>query len=276
MAQALGHVEPTMTTTKTGDEPTGLLVLRPDVKPSELASGGRRPGWDRGPVVALVVAALALGAGGMALGVAALLRSPSQGAQGLAGAAGVQGTPGPHGAQGVQGVVGPQGPPGEAGPRGATGPAGPDGARGATGRTGPAGTIAASTVVSAAELKTTADPAVGTTLSATTACPGAEVLLGGGAKVAVSPTKKNSPPATGGPNTTSDTRKTGPGAAPASSTHTASGSSGSPGTSHTPPTVALESSYPMSTGWRTVAVVTGSVTGGEVMTLQPYALCGKK
>lgn len=269
MAQARGNVDH-MTR---GDKPTGLIALPPQADASAPGSARSRTEWGRGPVVALVIAALALGAGGMALGVAALLRSPAQGAQGATGPAGAQGTLGPQGPQGVQGLVGPQGPAGpagQAGPRGATGPAGPVGARGPSGKTGPAGTIAASILVPAAELKTTADPAVGTTLSATSSCPSDDVLLGGGAKVATATPKKATVPTTSGAKGTPGAKSTGGGATSGDSAHNASGSS------RAPVTVALQSSYPISAGWRTVAVVTGAVTGGQVMTLQPYLLCGKK
>src|SRR5579875_3494163 len=263
------------------EAPTELMVVRggdaPDgadahaeaehaagLAPSHASSGSR---WGRGAFAALLVAALALGAGGMALGVVSLVRSTAA-VRGPAGLQGAQGAQGPQGPQGVQGLVGPQGPAGPAGPQGATGPvgpAGPQGARGPTGKTGPSGTIAKSTVVSATLLRSPADPAVGTTLSAVTSCPSGEVLLGGGGRVGTTGPKGSGSPSR--ISTTTGSKSTGSKSTGASKTSTATPGAGR---------VVLESSYPVSGGWRTVAEVAGPLGTGEAMTLQPYALCGRK
>ena len=249
------------------DEATGLMVVPPGATSSDLVPVRGRTPWGRGPFVALLVGAMTLGAGGMALGVMAFMRSPKTGAQGASGAPGPQGAPG---VQGVQGLVGPQGPAGAAGQRGKTGPAGPAGPageRGHAGKQGPAGTIAGSSVVKGTVLKTAVDPAIGTTLTATTACSSSAVLLGGGGRVLAS-TPKSTGSGTAGAPTSGAKAPSGSGSA------SRSGATGSVGQS--PVDVALESSYPVASGWRTVAVVTSSMSGGQVMTLQPYVVCGKK
>lgn len=249
------------------DEATGLMVVPPGAASSDLAPGRGHAPWGRGPFVALLVGAMALGAGGMALGAMAFMQSPKSGVQGASGAPGPQGA---AGVQGVQGLVGPQGPAGVSGQRGQTGPAGPQGpagVRGHAGKQGPAGTIVGSSVVTGTVLKTAADPAIGTTLTATTACSSSAVLLGGGGRVLASAPK---------------TTGSGTAGAPTSGAKAPSGSASAPGTGATagvgqsPVDVALESSYPVASGWRTVAVVTSSISGGQVMTLQPYVVCGKK
>jgi Collagen triple helix repeat (20 copies) len=264
MARAEGNVR-----TSTGEEPTGLMVVPPGATTTSpgLEPGGMRPRWGRGALAALIVAALALAAGGLALGVVSLVRSPAS-SRGPVGSTGPQGARGTQGPQGVQGLVGPQGPAGPAGPRGATGPAGAEGARGPTGKTGPSGTVAASTVVSATESKSSADPVTGTTLTASVSCPNGEVVLGGGGRVASTVPKQST---TGDKKTTgSSTGSTAPATPKSSKATSAADATGHPGS------VALESSYPVAGGWRTVAVVTGTLAGGEVMTLQPYVLCAKK
>jgi hypothetical protein len=78
------------------------------------------------------------------------------------------------------------GPRGPVGPKGETGPQGPAGPRGATGPKGAAGlpgTITNTSVVAATALKSAANPAVGTVLVASTACPAGHLLLSGGAQV---------------------------------------------------------------------------------------------
>lgn len=231
--------------------------------------------WGRGPLAALLVVALGLGAGGMALGVAALLHTPANGARGpigLTGSQGVQGPIGPQGAQGPQGIQGPAGPQGRtgaAGPAGKEGPAGPAGPRGATGKQGPAGTIAGSSILAKSLVKTGAAPAVGTVLTAVSSCPAGAVLLGGGGQV--------------GTAAASSSAKTG-GAAPGGSaaspgstgTATASGAATGTPTTAANADVALKSSYPVTGGWETIAVVTSRLPAGQVMTLKPYVVCGKK
>ena len=277
---------------RTGDEPTGLMVVPPDATVAGVDGGTSRSHWGRGAFAALIVAALALGAGGMALGVVALVRSPAP-VPGPVGPAGSQGAQGPQGPQGVQGLVGPQGPAGPAGPRGATGlagPPGPQGARGSEGKPGLPGTIAKSTIVTAKVLKSAPDPAAGTTLTALTSCPAGEVVLGGGGRVAATAPKKSA--STSGTSTKGTSTKvtstkgtsrstagsaTSGTAARSATKSTPSGSSSpSSGASGAPGGVALESSYPVAGGWRTVAVVTGTLTGGQVMTLEPYLLCGRR
>ncbi len=264
-------------------QPTGLMVVPPNataIREADASREGRSSGggWGRGAVGALVVAALALGAGGMALGVTALVRS-SAASPGPVGPAGPQGAQGPQGLQGVQGLVGPQGPAGPAGQRGATGatgPAGPQGERGLTGKTGPAGTIASSTIVTAPVVRSSPDPARGTMLTAAVSCPSGDVVLGGGGRVAMTTPKATastagkSAAAGGGTSTTST------GSSPKSTKSTStSGSSAATGKRRSAD-AALESSYPVAGGWRAVASVTETVTGGQEMTLQPYVLCGKK
>ncbi|MDA8312570.1 MAG: hypothetical protein M0Z46_18575 [Actinomycetota bacterium] len=273
---------------RAGDEPTGLMVVPPDATEPAPDRAGSRTNWGKGALAALIVAALALGAGGMALGVVALARSPAS-ASGPVGPAGPQGAQGLQGPQGVQGLVGPQGPAGPVGPRGVTGPqgpAGPQGARGPAGKPGVPGTVAKSTIVTASVLKSAADPVAGTTLSALTSCPAGDVLLGGGARVSETVPEKSASEAgatrttAATPTSASATSKSSSTAGGGTSQDTAT-QSGAPST--TPPRstarsggVALESSYPTASGWRTVAVVTGTLTGGQVMALEPYVLCGKK
>jgi len=262
-----------------GEEPTALHVVEPGADahpPGELRPtaepGGRR--WGRGPLAALLVVALGLGAGGMALGVAALLRTPAAGARGPIGRTGARGARGPtgaEGAQGIQGPAGPQGRTGPAGPEGKEGPAGPAGPRGATGKQGPAGTIAASSIVAKPVMKTAIDPSVGTVLTAVSSCPAGAVLLGGGGQVAT--TNPSSSAKSGGAAGTSSASTGSDGA-----TRAGTASSASAGTSTTAANadVALKSSYPVTGGWETVAVVTSPLPAGQVMTLEPYVVCGKK
>jgi hypothetical protein len=253
---------------ETRDEPTGLMVVPPHGVPT--GSGDARSGatWGRGAIAALVVAALALGAGGMALGVVSLVHHSAP-LPGPVGPAGSQGAQGPQGPPGVQGLVGPQGPAGPTGPAGATGPQGPAGAqgvRGPAGKPGAPGTIAKSTVVSAQLLKSSPDPVAGTTLAGVSSCPSGDVLLAGGGRTGMAEPKKA---------TTTGATATG-GSTSQGASKATTGTKTTTGTSIQPGGVALETSYPVSNGWRVVAVVTGSLTGGEMMTLQPYALCGKK
>jgi hypothetical protein len=264
--------------TRPVDEPTGLMVVPPGTAASTRNSKGARA-WSQGAFAALIAAALAVGAGGMALGVIALVRSPAptSGPVGPTGAQGARGLPGP---QGVQGVVGAQGPVGPAGARGVAGPAGPQGARGPAGKQGAPGVIAGSTILSAPILKSQVDPTAGTTLSEVTSCPASQVTLGGGARVATTESKKGGTATTGtstggsGKSTPASTTQTA-GSTPRGA-HTTS-ASGPSGAVHDPSVgVSLESSYPVAGGWRTVAVVTETLTGGKIMTLQPYVLCGKK
>ena len=262
---------------RAGEQATGLIVLPPNAVATHEADGGRRTGggWGRGAVGALLAAALALGAGGMALGVTALVRS-SASSLGPAGPAGPRGAQGLQGLQGVQGLVGPQGPAGPAGQRGATGlqgPAGSQGARGPTGKAGAAGTIAASTIVAAPLVKSQADPALGTTLTAEASCPSGQVVLGGGGRVSTAAPKTATSAA--GRATGTDGRATSAGTSSKGARSTATSASSAAAGKH-PAGVELESSYPVTGGWRALATVTGSVTGGQEMTLQSYVLCGKK
>ena len=262
---------------RAGEQPTGLMVVPPNAVTVREHDGDRRAGggWGRGAIGALVAAALALGAGGMVLGVTALVRS-SAASPGPVGPAGPQGAQGLQGPQGVQGLVGPQGPAGPAGERGATGatgPSGPQGSRGSTGKTGAAGTIAGSTIVAASLVKSPVDPALGTTLTAAASCPSGQVVLGGGGRVATATPKAATSAAvkaaeTGGQATSAGTSS--------KSTKSTATSASSTVAGKRPVGVELESSYPVTGGWRAVASVTGSVTAGQQMTLQTYVLCGKK
>ena len=74
---------------------------------------------------------------------------------------------------------------GPAGPQGPVGPAGPQGPAGKDGATGAPGTVTATEVVSSTTISSAPDPAVGTTVAATTSCPTGTVLLAGGAEVSV-------------------------------------------------------------------------------------------
>lgn len=266
-----------------GAEPTALHVVEPgaaarstgELRPTAETSDGR---WGRGPLSALLVVALGLGAGGMALGVAALLHSPATGARGsigLTGAQGAQGPIGPQGAQGPQGIQGPAGPQGRtgaAGPAGKEGPAGPAGPRGATGKQGPAGTIAASSILAKPVMKTAVDPSVGTVLTAVSSCPAGAVLLGGGGQVATA-SASTSAKSGGTASGSSSASAAGSGA---TSAGTASGASTAKPSTAENADVALKSSYPVTGGWETVAVVTSPLPSGQVMTLKPYVVCGKK
>lgn len=120
--------------------------------------------------------------------------------------------------------------------------------------------------MSAQLLKSSSDAVAGTTLTGVSSCPSGDVLLGGGGRTGIAEPKKAT--------TTGDVATGGSTSQVASKGTT--GSAKSTGTSIQPGGVALETSYPVSNGWRVVAVVTSSLTGGEMMTLQPYALCGKK
>ncbi len=104
------------------------------------------------------VGALIVGLAGIGVGGYALSAMPAK-------------TSGPRGPVGPKGEAGPQGP---AGPRGATGP---------KGVAGLPGTITDTSVVAASALKSSADPAVGTVLVASTSCPAGHLLLSGGAQV---------------------------------------------------------------------------------------------
>jgi hypothetical protein len=109
-----------------------------------------------------VALSAALGLAGIGLGVSALTSVPNTGPTGATGA---QGQPGPTGLTGATGATG---------LRGATGPQGVP---------GPAGTIKATQLVSPTALVSAPDPALWTTLVATTSCPSGTVLLAGGAQV---------------------------------------------------------------------------------------------
>lgn len=224
-----------------GDQPADVTrELRPvDRQPvgHEPRGAGSRwtpaPGW-------VVAAALILGAAGVALGLGALLTTPTKaiGAQGAQGANGAQGAPGP---QGLPGAQGPQGIPG---PTGKQGPAGPVGKTGATGARGAAGTITASHAITPAPTMSAVDPAIGTVLSATASCPTGQVLLGGGGRISM---KDQSAPST-------------PASAPSPTTSAKQ--------------VELRDSYPLGTqAWRVTGVVTGTLPANEQVVLQPYALC---
>ena len=116
---------------------------------------------ERGWVVPVVIGALVVGLAGLGVGAYALATIPAK-------------TSGPQG---------PQGPQGPAGPQGATGAQGAQGVAGTKGPAGPAGTIADTSIVAAAALKSPPNPAVGAVLVAKTTCPVGRVLLSGGAEV---------------------------------------------------------------------------------------------
>jgi hypothetical protein len=118
-----------------------------------------RPNKRRGLLTAGVIGGVALGLAGVALGVSALVSVPDSGA------------------------TGPKGPPGNQGIRGTEGKAGAQGQQGVNGTQGPAGTIRTTQVVSPPAVISTPNPAVWTTLVATTSCPTGMVLLTGGAQV---------------------------------------------------------------------------------------------
>jgi hypothetical protein len=87
-----------------------------------------------------------------------------------------------------------------------------------------------------------ADPPVGTVVTATATCPTGRILLGGGSQV------------TDGPGASSTTATT------ASTSGTG---------------VAVLSSYPTAArAWKSVGVVTGSLTAGTAMSVQAYVICG--
>lgn len=111
----------------------------------------------RALVVALV-GAIVVGLAGVGLGLAALLRTPTQ-------------------------VVGPQGPRGQQGPAGVRGPAGATGPAGPAGKAGKAGTVKKVEVVRPSPDVSAPDPPVGTVLVGRATCPPHTVLLGGGAQV---------------------------------------------------------------------------------------------
>jgi hypothetical protein len=225
-----------------GDTQQFRQISRDDPEPGRVAP---EHGSDRLVLWGLVVA-IVLAAGALGVGILSLLSSPDAVA-GPQGPSGLQGATGPQGVQGVAGPQGAQGPAGPAGPKGATGatgatgltgkqgPAGPTGAvgpRGPAGATGASGTVVASTPVSGATVQSATDPAVGTTVTATATCPQGDIALGGGAQVSA------------------------------------------PGTSNK--NVALRSSYPSTNnGWRAVGSVLGPLGTGEQMTVRPYVLCGK-
>lgn len=147
-----------------------------------------------------LILAIVLALGALGVGVFALASSPQavagpQGPPGARGATGPQGARGVAGSQGSQGAQGERGPAGPIGPQGATGltgkqgpsgPPGPTGARGARGAVGPTGargTVVSTTAVSGTTVLSADDPPVGTTVTATAACPTGEISLGGGARV---------------------------------------------------------------------------------------------
>jgi hypothetical protein len=264
----------------TSDEPTAVVSL-PDGASARAGGwngvgtgmprgGGRNVRWTTTPLAALVVAALALGCGGMALGALAMLRSPATGQRGLRGPVGARGPSGAQGPAGAQGGAGAQGPQGPQGPQGLRGPAGPQGKTGARGPAGPqgppgkpgaSGAVVANDVMAKPSVHTAPDPAVGTSLVATSSCPAGSELLGGGGRVVVTPPGQSIHPTSsaGGSSTGSGTASTAGGGAKGASA-----------------AVALEASYPVSGAWRTVAVVTGSISDGSTMTLDPYVVCTKK
>lgn len=149
-----------------------------------------RGGGDRAVLPALLIA-IVLAAGALGVSVVSLVSSPDAvagpqgptGLQGSAGPQGVQGIPGPQGATGAQGPAGPRGATGLAGKQGPAGPEGAAGARGPVGATGANGTIVASTAVSGTPVLSAIDPPVGTAVTATATCPQGGIVLGGGAQV---------------------------------------------------------------------------------------------
>jgi hypothetical protein len=80
-------------------------------------------------------------------------------------------------------VTGPQGNNGNNGNNGINGTNGATGPTGPTGATGATGPIGASTITAGTPVTITAGSGQGTEFSATAACPGGKVLLGGGANV---------------------------------------------------------------------------------------------
>lgn len=135
-----------------------------------------------------IVIAIALAAGALGLGVISLVSSPDavagpQGPTGLQGSTGAQGVQGASGAQGQTGPSGPAGPKGATGLTGLQGPAGPAGATGARGPSGASGTVVASTTTSGTSVLSSVDPPVGSAVTATATCPQGEFALGGGAQV---------------------------------------------------------------------------------------------
>jgi hypothetical protein len=191
-------------------------------------------------VIAGIVVAILLAAGALGVGVIALLSSPAAVA-GPQGATGIQGAAGPQGSQGVPGPQGTTGPAGSTGPKGNTGltgkpgqagATGATGARGPVGATGASGTIVASTAVPGTPVLSQIDPPVGTTVTATATCPQSDVALGGGGQVSAS------------------------GAASKSVTLRSSY-----------PT--------STNGWRAVGSVIGTMGITDQMSVRPYVLCGK-
>ena len=108
-------------------------------------------------VVPVVVTALVVGLAGLGVGAYAVATTPAK-------------TSGPQGPVGQTGTIGPQGQQGVPGAKGAAGAAGP---------AGPAGTLAATSIVASAALKSAPDPAVGSVLVAKTTCPAGKMLLSG-------------------------------------------------------------------------------------------------
>ena len=200
-----------------------------------------------GAVAGLVVAGVGVG-----LGVA-LTSSPGS-AQTVysTGATGPQGPPGPQGVRGFPGPTGPQGPVGATGPAGAPGPKGATGPQGPAGPAGSGGSGSAltSSVVQGTVESSAADPAIGTTVSATATCPSGRILLGGGTQVTSTPV----PSAAGG--TTTTTAKAGSTATPQSG-------------------VALLSSEPSAArSWKGIGVVTAPIGAAAMMSVQVSVVCG--
>lgn len=199
----------------------------------------RQSPTDRIVVWGLVVA-IGLAAGALGVGILTLTSAPdavagpqgATGPQGAAGAQGIQGAPGPQGPQGSSGPAGPAGPRGATGLTGKQGPVGQTGSRGPAGATGLSGTAVSSTAVTGTPVLSTVDPSIGTTVTALASCPPGDILLGGGAQV--------SAPGSSGKNVVLR-----------SSYPTGNG------------------------GWRAIGSVVGPLGTGDQMTVRPFAVCGK-
>jgi Collagen triple helix repeat (20 copies) len=194
---------------------------------------------DRAIMWALIVA-IVLAAGALGVSVISLVSSPDaiagpqgpMGPQGAMGAQGAQGVPGPQGPTGSQGLAGLRGATGLTGKQGPAGPAGATGARGAVGVVGASGTVVASSVVPGTAVLSAIDPSVGTAVTATATCPQGELVLGGGAQVSA------------------------------------------PGTS-AKDVVMRSSFPTNTNGWRSTGSVVAPLGVGDQMSVRPYVLCGR-